>query len=161
MAAAASGQTASDREIVISRTIEGPRRLVFEAYTDVRHLARWWGPRGFTTTTRAFAFRPGGVWDFIMHGPDGTDYPNWIKWREIVPPERLVFLHGERADDPRAFVSTVTLVERGEQTEITLRALFETREQRDQVVERFGAIEAGMQTLERLAAYVATGVAGG
>jgi uncharacterized protein YndB with AHSA1/START domain len=159
--AAASRQPAPDREIVVSRTIEGPRRLVFEAYTDVRHLAQWWGPNGFTTTTHAFEFRPGGVWAFTMHGPDGTEYPNRIEWREIVPPERIVYLHGESDDDPRAFVSTVTFVERGGATEVTLRAVFKTEEQRDEVVERYGAIEGAKQTLGRLAAYVATLVAGG
>jgi uncharacterized protein YndB with AHSA1/START domain len=146
----------SDREIVVTRIIEGPRPLVFEAYTDPSHLAQWWGPDGFTTTTRAFEFRPGGVWDFVMHGPDGTDYPNWIEWREIDPPERLVFLHGVGPDDPSAFVSTVTLVERDGATAITLRAVFKTRAQRDEVVERYNAIEGGRQTLGRLALYVAT-----
>jgi len=68
----------ADREIVISRVISAPRELVFEAFTEVRHLSRWWGPEGFTTTTRAFEFRAGGVWDFVMHGPDGTDYQEWI-----------------------------------------------------------------------------------
>jgi uncharacterized protein YndB with AHSA1/START domain len=160
MAAIASGRADSEREIVVSRTIEGPRRLVFEAYTEVRHLARWWGPEGFTTTTHAFEFRPGGVWDFTMHGPDGSDYPNWIEWREIVPPERIVYLHGEREDDPQAFVSTVTLVERGSATEVTMRAVLRTKEQRDEVVERYGAIEGGKQTLGRLAAYVATRAGG-
>jgi uncharacterized protein YndB with AHSA1/START domain len=151
-----STSATSDREIVVTRIIEGPRPLVFEAYTDPKHLAHWWGPDGFTTTTRAFVFRPGGVWDFVMHGPDGTDYPNWIEWREIEPPERLVFLHGVRADDPRAFVSTVTLVERGGATEVTMRAVFKTKAQRDDVVERYQAIEGGKQTLGRLALYVAT-----
>jgi uncharacterized protein YndB with AHSA1/START domain len=151
-----STSATSDREIVVTRIIEGPRPLVFEAYTDPRHLAHWWGPNGFTTTTRAFEFRPGGVWDFVMHGPDGTDYPNWIEWREIEPPERLVFLHGDRQDDPRAFVSTVTLVERGGATEVTMRAVFQTKAQRDEVVERYNAIEGGKQTLGRLALYVAT-----
>jgi uncharacterized protein YndB with AHSA1/START domain len=151
-----STSATSDREIVVTRIIEGPRPLVFEAYTDPRHLEHWWGPNGFTTTTRAFEFRPGGVWDFVMHGPDGTDYPNWIEWREIEPPERLVFLHGDRADDPRAFVSTVTLVERGSATEVTMRAVFQTKAQRDEVVERYHAIEGGKQTLGRLALYVAT-----
>jgi uncharacterized protein YndB with AHSA1/START domain len=146
----------ADREFIISRTIEGPRRLVFEAFTDPKHLARWWGPNGFTTTTRAFEFRPGGVWDFIMHGPDGTDFPNWIEWREIVPPERLEYLHGESDDDPRAFASTVTLVERGTATEVTMRAVFKTKEQFDEVVERYGAIEGGQQHLGRLAAYIVT-----
>ena len=146
----------SDREIVVTRVIEGPRPLVFEAYTDPRHLAHWWGPNGFTTTTHAFEFRPGGVWDFVMHGPDGIDYPNWIEWREIEPPGRLVFLHGNRADDPGAFVSTVTLVERGGATEVTMRAVFQTKARRDEVVERYHAIEGGKQTLGRLALYVAT-----
>src|SRR5690242_7576903 len=60
----------ADREIVISRVINAQRELVFEAFTEVRHLSRWWGPDGFTTTTRAFAFRVGGEWDFVMHGAD-------------------------------------------------------------------------------------------
>ena len=154
MVEAGTSDTA-DREIVVTRVIEGPRPLVFEAYTDPRHLTHWWGPDGFTTTTR-FEFRPGGVWDFVMHGPDGTDYPNWIQWREIEPPGRLVYLHGERTDDPRAFVSTVTLVERGGATEVTMRAVFQTKAQRDEVVERYHAIEGGRQTLGRLALYVAT-----
>lgn len=151
-----STSATADREIVVTHVIEGPRPLVFEAYTDPRHLAEWWGPDGFTTTTHAFEFRPGGVWDFVMHGPDGTDYPNWIQWREIEPPGRLVFLHGERQGDPQAFISTVTLVERGGTTEVTMRALFQTKARRDEVVERYHAIEGGRQTLGRLAQYVAT-----
>ncbi len=146
----------SDREILVARVIEGPGPVCFEAYTDPRNLAEWWGPDGFTTTTHAFEFRAGGVWDFVMHGPDGTDYPNWIQWREIEPPARLVFLHGNRVDDPDAFVSTVTLVERGGATEVTMRAVFPTKERRDEVVERYHAIEGGKQTLGRLALYVAT-----
>ena len=85
----------ADREIVITRGISAPRELVIEAFTEVRHLSRWWGPEGFTTTTRAFEFRVGGEWDFVMHGPDGTDYQEWISWTEIVPPERIAMLHGE------------------------------------------------------------------
>ena len=65
----------ADREIVISRVIDAPRELVFEAFTEVRHLSQWWGPDGFTTTTRSFEFREGGVWDFVMHGPDGNRLP--------------------------------------------------------------------------------------
>ena len=150
----ASTEPTADREIVVSRTIEGPRQLVFQMYTEVRHLSRWWGPDGFTTTTHAFEFRVGGVWDFVMHGPDGTDYPNHIEWLEIVAPERIVLLHGEEADDPAAFVSTITLAVRGDTTEVTMQAVFKTKEQRDLVVEQYGAIEGGKQTLGRLAAYV-------
>jgi uncharacterized protein YndB with AHSA1/START domain len=161
MTRANSDQATADREIVVTRTIEGPRRLVFEAYADVAHLSQWWGPNGFTTTTRSFEFRPGGVWEFIMHGPDGTDYPNRIEWREIVPPEHIVYLHGERDHDPTSFISTVTFIERGDATEITIRSVFKTKEQRDLVVERYHAIEGARQTLGRLAEFIATRVAGG
>src|SRR3978361_1500921 len=101
--------TTADREIVISRGIDAPRELVFEAFTEVRHLSRWWGPEGFTTTTRAFAFSVGGAWDFVMHGPDGTDYQEWISWTEIAPPERIAMLHGESRGDPNALEARFTV----------------------------------------------------
>src|SRR6476619_619638 len=145
----------SDREIVISRLISAPRELVFEAFTQVRHLSRWWGPEGFSTTTRSFEFRVGGAWDFVMHGPDGTDYQEWITWREIVPPDRIALLHGESRDDPDAFESVLTFEQAGEQTRIVMRAVFPTKELRDEAVEQYHAIEGGEQTLRNLAVYVA------
>lgn len=144
----------ADRKIVISRVINAPRELVFRAFTEVRHLSQWWGPEGFTTTTRAFEFRPGGVWEFVMHGPDGTDYPEWITWTEIVPPEQIAMLHGEHRDDPDAFESVLTFASEGETTQIEMRTLFPTRQLRDEAIERHGAIEGGTQTLGSLAAYV-------
>jgi uncharacterized protein YndB with AHSA1/START domain len=146
----------SEREIVVTRSIEGPQPLVFEAYTDISHLSNWWGPDGFTTTTHSFEFRPGGVWDFTMHGPDGTDYPNWIEWLEISPPERILLRHGSYSDDPDAFTSTVTIVKRGGVSEVTLRSVFNTRSQRDKVVEEYHAIEGAAQTLGRLADHLST-----
>lgn len=68
-------ETTADREIVIARGIDGPRDRVFDAFTAVDHLSHWWGPDGFTTTTHTFEFRPGGVWDFTMHGSDGNRLP--------------------------------------------------------------------------------------
>ena len=144
----------SEWEIVVSEAIEGPRALVFEVFSDSGHLGQWWGPDGFTTTTHAFEFRAGGVWDYTMHGPDGTDYPNWIEWREIVSPERIVALHGSRADDPDAFVSTFTFAERDGATEVTLRSVFPTKAQRDRVIEEFRAFEGAEQRLGRFAGYV-------
>ena len=144
----------ADREIVVSRVIDAPRELVFEAFTAVRHLSQWWGPEGFYTTTRAFEFRVGGEWVFVMHGPDGTDYPEWISWTEIAPPERIALLHGEYRGDPNAFESTLTFATAGAATRIEMRTLFPTREQRDLAVERYHAIEGGQQTLGHLAAYV-------
>jgi uncharacterized protein YndB with AHSA1/START domain len=144
----------TDREIVISRVISAPRELVFEAFTEVRHLSRWWGPEGFTTTTRAFEFRVGGVWDFVMHGPDGTDYQEWISWTEIAPPERIALVHGEARDDPNAFESVLTFEPAGAATRIEMRTVFPTEELRDEAVETYHAIEGGEQTLANLAAYV-------
>jgi uncharacterized protein YndB with AHSA1/START domain len=144
----------ADQEIVVSRVINAPQELVFEAFTEVRHLSQWWGPAGFTTTTRAFEFRVGGVWDFVMHGPDGTDYQEWISWNEIVPPERIVLLHGEFRGDPNAFESVLTFESAGAATRIELRTVFPTKELRDEAVEKYHAIEGGQQTLDNLAAYV-------
>src|SRR4051794_6251790 len=144
----------ADREIVVSRFIDAPRELVFEAFTEVRHLSLWWGPQGFTTTTRAFEFRVGGEWDFVMHGPDGTDYQEWITWTEIVPPETIAMLHGESRDDPNAFESVLTFTSEGAATRIEMRTVFPTQELRDEAVEKYHAIEGGQQTLGNLAAYV-------
>ncbi|WP_433349970.1 SRPBCC family protein [Micromonospora sp. CA-111912] len=144
----------ADRETVVSRVIDAPRELVFEAFTHVRHLSQWWGPDGFTTTTRAFEFREGGAWDFVMHAPDGTDYQEWITWTEIAPPERIVLLHGESRDDPNAFESTLAFASQGTATQIVMRTVFPTKQLRDQAVEEYHAIEGGQQTLSNLAAYV-------
>jgi uncharacterized protein YndB with AHSA1/START domain len=144
----------ADREIVISRVIDAPRELVFEAFTKVQHLSRWWGPQGFTTTTRAFEFRVGGVWDFVMHGPDGTDYQEWISWTDITPPERIALLHGERRGDPNAFESVLTFAPEGATTRIEMRTVFPTQKLRDDAVHKYRAIEGGKQTLSKLAAYV-------
>src|SRR5258708_1582717 len=144
----------ADREIVISRVIDAPRELVFAAFTEVRHLSRWWGPDGFTTTTRAFEFRVGAASDFVMHGPDGPDYQEWISWTEIAPPERIALLHGESRGDPNAFESVLTFAPDGEATRIEMRAVFPTKELRDEAVEKYHAIEGGEQTHSSLAAYV-------
>ncbi|HJP80648.1 MAG TPA: SRPBCC family protein [Pseudonocardiaceae bacterium] len=147
--------TTAEREIVVARVIDAPRELVFEAFTAVRHLSRWWGPEGFTTTTRSFEFRVGGEWVFVMHGPDGTDYQEWISWTEIAPPERITLRHGEFRDDPNAFESVLTFDRHGAATRIEMRTLFPTKQLRDEVVEKYHATEGGRQTLNNLAAYVA------
>ena len=144
----------ADREIVISRMIDAPRELVFEAFTQVRHLSRWWGPDGFTTATRSFEFRAGGVWDFVMRGPDGVGYQEWITWTDIAEPERIALRHGEFRDDPNAFESVLTFEAAGEQTRIVMHTVFPTRELRDEAVEKYHAIEGGEQTLRNLAAYL-------
>jgi uncharacterized protein YndB with AHSA1/START domain len=140
----------SERELVITRLVQAPRRLVWQSFTSAEHLGRWWGPDGFRTTTSQFELGPGGRWIFVMHGPDGTDYPNQITWREVVPPERLTYLHG--GDDGHTFESSIFLEERGGATLVTLRAVFPTRAERELVVKQYHADEGGKQTLGRLAA---------
>ncbi len=145
-----------DREIVLTRVFDAPRELVFAAWTDPNHVARWWGPRGFTTTTREMEVRPGGVWRFVMHGPDGTDYPNKIVFLEVARPDRLVYQHaGENETDDVKFQTTVTFAEEGGKTRLTMRMVFETAAERDHVAEKYGAVEGGKQTLERLGEYLA------
>ncbi len=144
----------ADREVTISRVIDAPRELVFEAFTDVGHLSHWWGPDGFTTTTASFEFRVGGEWDFVMHGPDGTDYQEWISWTDIAVPERIAMLHGERRGDPNAFETVLTFEPDGSATRIDMRTVFPTKQLRDEAVEKYHAVEGGHQTLSHLADYV-------
>ena len=150
---------ASGREIVSARILDAPRERVFAAWTDPARLARWWGPKGFRNTFHEFDPRPGGVWRFIMHGPDGRDYPNRIVYVEIVKPERLVYTH---VSGPK-FQATATFDEQGGKTTLTMRMLFDTAEERDRTVKVFGAVEGLQQTLGRLAEHVARtqGLSGG
>ena len=152
--AAVAHSATGDREIVVSHLIDAPPELVFDAFTEVRHLSQWWGPQGFTTTTRSFAFRVGGEWDFVMHGPDGTDYAEWISWTEIPRPERIALLHGEFRGDPNAFESALTFEPDGAATRIRMRTVFPTRALRDEAAEKYHAIEGGRQTLGKLGVYV-------
>jgi uncharacterized protein YndB with AHSA1/START domain len=145
------------RTLVTTRVFDAPRELVFAAWSDPKHLAQWWGPNGFTTTTSAFDMRPGGVWRFVMHGPDGRDYQNRIVFDEIVKPERLVYHHSGADDvEPVQFHVTVTFEDVGGKTRLTMRAVFPTAAERDRVVKDYGAAEGAKQTLARLADYVAT-----
>jgi uncharacterized protein YndB with AHSA1/START domain len=143
--------------IIATRVLDAPRALVFEVWTDPKHLAQWWGPHGFTTTTSRFDMRVGGVWRFVMHGPDGRDYQNRITFDEIVPPERIRYHHGGAEDaDPMQFRTTVTFEDLGDnRTRITLYAVFPSAAERDRVVEQYGADRGAMETLSRLADYVA------
>jgi uncharacterized protein YndB with AHSA1/START domain len=138
------------REIVTTRVFDAPWELVWKAWTDPNHVKEWWGPNGFTNTIHEMDVRPGGVWRFVMHGPDGTDYQNKIVFLEIVKPERIVYDH---VSGPKFHV-TVTFEEQGGRTKLTLRMLFATAAERDNVVEKFGAIEGAKQTLGRLADYL-------
>jgi uncharacterized protein YndB with AHSA1/START domain len=143
------GGPTADRECAHARLIDAPRARVFRALAHPAHLARWWGPKGFTSTFEAFEFRPGGTWRFVLHGPDGTGYPNENVFREIVAPERVVVEH--RSDDHH-FVLTITFETHGSQTLVGWRQVFDTAEHRDRVAPF--VVEAHEQNLDRLAAEV-------
>jgi len=154
----APAENAADREIVITREFNAPRELVWEAMTNPKHVVNWWGPRGFSTTIEEMDFRVGGAWKQVMRGPDGAKYPNKSIFREIVPPEKIVFSHagGKETGGGANFISTWKFdeIEKGK-TKVTIRMVFPTAEARDFVVKEFGAIEGGKQTLERLGEFVA------
>ena len=144
------------RSIIGTRVLDAPRELVFSVWTDPKHLAQWWGPNGFTTTTHTFDFRPGGVWRFVMHGPDGRDYQNRITFDEITPPERIVYRHSGGDDvEPVQFTQTVTFEDLGNgQTRLTWHGRFPSAEERARVIREYGADKGLVQTIARLADYV-------
>ena len=151
----------SDHDIVISRTVSAPRDKVWEAFTKPEHIAQWWGPNGFTNTIHEMDVRPGGVWRFLMHGPDGTDYPNKITYEEVRKPEFLSYIHTDDKDSPEeTFHATATFEEEdnleggpGAKTKVTLRLTLATKEDAERK-KKFGAVEGGKQTMARLDAYV-------
>ena len=142
--------TASDREIVSTRVLPWPRERVFRAWTEPHHLARWWGPKGFTNTFQEFDLRPGGCWQFVMHGPNGADYPNQSVFVEIVKPERIVFDH---VSSP-AFQVTATFDEEAGKTRLTFRMLFGTAAECDKV--KGFAVAANEENFDRLEAELAS-----
>lgn len=138
-----------DRELKISRILNAPVELVWEAFTKPEHLANWWGPNGFTNTITKMDIRPGGEWELVMHGPDGTDYKNKSIFREVILQKRLVYEH-----IAPHFLATITFEEQGEQTHMSWQMVFDTREQFIQVVKTFKADEGLKQNIERLIVYI-------
>jgi len=154
MAATANApQEKARHELVITRTFDAPRHLVFKAWTTPEHMVRWLGPRDFTAPSCKMDFRPGGAYRACIRSPDGKEY--WMRgiYREIVEPERLVFTFSweEEGERGRENLITVTFGEQGDKTRMTFRqAFFESIEQRD------SHHQGWSECLERLAAYVAT-----
>lgn len=146
---------AADRQVLLTRMVEAPPEVVFPLWVGREHLEKWWGPDGFSITVDEFDVRPGGRWTFTMHGPDGTDYPNTIVYREVTPNGRLVYTHGEPTDPDPPFTGVVTFEEVGGNTALSMRLVFDSPDARDLVEDKYHAVEGGIQTLDRLAALVA------
>lgn len=145
-------ESTADRELVITRLLNAPRELLWKAWTDPKHLINWFGPKGFTNTFLECDIRPGGVWKFIMHGPDGVDYPNRIVFDKIVKPDYLTYTHG-RFDGPEMFRVKVSFEEEAGKTRITMHSIFPTTEALNGALnqaKKYGALEGGNSTLDKL-----------
>lgn len=145
----------ADREIVITRLINAPREAVFAAWKDAEHIGEWWGPNGFTTTVHSMDVRTGGAWSYTMHGPDGTDYENYMEYLDVVENECISGWLGEFSKDPNAFHFTATFADEGGKTRLTMHTIFASPDVL-QAVMKFGAVEGGKQNLARCDAYMAT-----
>ena len=141
----------SDRELRLSRVLDAPVELVWEVWTQPDHIARWWGPDGFTITIDLMELRPGGEWHLVMHGPDGIDYISRAVFKEVVLFKRIVYEH---VSEPK-FTATIGFEAQGQKTLLNWHALFETTEQFIQNVKTFKGNERLKQTVENLSRYLA------
>lgn len=144
-----------NRGIWMERVFEAPRALVFDVWTNPKHVAQWWGPAGYRTSVETMDVRPGREWRFVMHAPDGAEYPNRVRFIEVERPSRLVYDHF--GDDPNEepFRGFVTFYDEGpKRTRLIMRTLFPTPAVRDFVSREYHAVEGMQQTLDRLNAYL-------
>ena len=141
------------QEIIITRVFDAPRSLVFQAWTDPKHLAQWWGPRGFTNPRCEIDVRPGGLIRIDMRAPNGTVYPMAGVYLEVIAPERLTYTSGALDENGKQlfeFLHVVTLAERNGKTTLTMNS--KVVKTTPTAAKYIGGFEAGMtQSLEKLA----------
>lgn len=147
----------AERELVITRVFDAPRELVWKAWTEPERMARWWGPRGFTTPVCELDVRPGGAIRIVMLGPDGAEHPMTGVFREIVKPERLVFFSAALDEEGKPLfegTNTVTFSEQGGKTTLTMVA--RVIKSTPKAARNLDGMEIGWtQSLERLTEYLA------
>jgi len=150
----------SDQELLITRTFDAPRDLVWQMWAAAEHLKHWWGPDGWTLPVCEVDFRPGGTWFYCMQGPDGMRSCGKANYLEINPPERIVyedyFVDGDGSPIEGMPVahSILDFVEANGKTTVINKVRYPTKADRDKVIEM--GMEVGIdQTLNRLAAYIA------
>ena len=146
----------SDREILIERAFNAPRRLVFEALTRPEHVANWYGPRAMTLTSCHIDLRVGGAWRYVVRDPAGNDFAFSGEYIEIVPPERLVCTENFEGIPPgHDYLVTVTLDEQDGKTKLRSHLQYKSPEDRDGHIQ--SGMESGMrETYDRLAELLAT-----
>jgi uncharacterized protein YndB with AHSA1/START domain len=141
-------------EIVTTRLLDAPVALVWRAFTESDQVVQWWGPVGFSTTTREMDVRTGGRWLHTMHGPDGRDYPNRIVYTNVVPQELLAWAHDAGGDGPPLFHARVQFQALGERTLVTLTHMFPSGAARDENIATYGSVQGAIDTTNRLAAHL-------
>jgi uncharacterized protein YndB with AHSA1/START domain len=149
--------TPSDREIVMERVFDAPRDLVFEAHSKCEHLDKWWGPHGYSLELCEMEFRPGGKYRFLHRGPDGVDEHGFRgEYREIVPPERIVWTFEWEGMPGHVSVDTLTLEDLGGgRTKLVAHSLFDSKEDRDGMLQS-GMEEGAGESWDRLAELLGT-----
>lgn len=140
-------------EIQITRVYDAPVKAVWDAWTDTKQVAKWWGPRGFTITTHSKDLRPGGTWDYIMHGPDGTNWDNVTKYHEVEQYKRLVYDHGGSKDRPPLFRVEVDFKEKNGKTTMDMKMILASPEAAEQIKKHIKQA-GGNATWDRLAEFL-------
>ncbi|MDZ4820822.1 MAG: SRPBCC family protein, partial [Planctomycetota bacterium] len=146
-------------QIEITRIYDAPVAAVWDAWTDIEQVQQWWGPRGFTLTSHSKELKPGGIWHYTMHGPDGVDYPNKTLYHEVEEHAKLVYDHGGYDDRPPMFRVTVlfneiTSADGKPQTQMNMTMTLPTVEAAEQA-RKFIKQAGGNATWDRLAEYLA------
>ena len=144
-----------DNIIIHTRILNAPRELVWEVWTNPAHIKEWWGPNGFSLTTKSMTVEPGQVWDFIMHGM-GRDWDNKIEYVEVTKPSFLSYNHSGAQDEDYNFTVSILFEEVGVKTLLTMRSVFKSKAIIEELNRKVNAIEGGKQTLNRLVDYVQT-----
>lgn len=147
--------TPTDREVVVTRVFDAPRRLVWEAWTHPEHVPHWMlGPEGWTMPVCEIDLRPGGEWHFVWRRSDGTEMGMRGVYREITRPERLVSTEAWGGDWPET-LNTLILSEENGKTTITSTVLYPSKEARDAAL-KTGMKEGMSLSFDRLAKYLRT-----
>ncbi|OAQ39732.1 ATPase [Pedobacter psychrophilus] len=142
-----------DNIIIHTRILNAPRELVWEVWTTPEHIKEWWGPNGFSLTTRTMNVKPNKTWDFIMHGM-GQDWDNKIEYLEVRKPDFLTYKHtGEKSDDYN-FTVSILFEDLEGKTLLTMKSVFKSKAIIDELNRKVNAIEGGKQTLNRLESYL-------
>ena len=140
-------------ELSITRIYDAPVKAVWDAWTDPNQAAKWWGPRGFTITTHSKDLKPGGIWHYTMHGPDGVDYPNKTLYFEVEKYAKLVYDHGGNDEQKPLFNVTVLFSESKGKTTMEMTMAFATAEVAKETA-KFIKAAGGNSTWDRLAEYL-------